>query len=484
MVNNGAFDRELVSQSSQINPAIPGSPGALLAEEWTINPRSTLPSFVEQMMMEEARTSVWQTLQSLLSVIEQHLSRVVAADQGLDARDPDNVDVVDGTRRLYHVLLRRWPRRVGRLFLQKLIRPFGAEIRFFILYFLERSSLAISNATISESLYGGMRVKLGAPSCIDKNEKRNLQPIQKCDRIRLAFFMAFGPYLEERSTFFFDRIVQLCPSFSTRVLSTTATRTVRKKNTVLLVLNVLRPFLRLTTKGILLWYRWRYLLGKTFFFDPFSSWMDLVVRRVTIEDRKQNANRMDNAGNEKAVDLSDTRVDHIRKHFSELFKSRGLGFIACGFVSCYAALAWIARIRLIRQERLREQQLHDLLQREMQGQEQSQERSANSFDSNGYVLATIADKKPIPLPPLPASFRPTSRITLANFERNFVDCRPGVCSLCNEPPIHPTATTGGYIFCFKCLLSFVRRNGSLCPVTGKPCPQSTFVRLYEPTNYM
>ena len=40
-----------------VNPMVPSSCGALLAEEWTIDPNSTLPSFLEMKMIEEVLSS-------------------------------------------------------------------------------------------------------------------------------------------------------------------------------------------------------------------------------------------------------------------------------------------------------------------------------------------------------------------------------------------------------------------------------------------
>eukprot|EP00536_Pseudo-nitzschia_multiseries_P001594 jgi/Psemu1/283137/fgenesh1_pg.20_\ len=490
MVNNGDLDLVTSSPSPQVNPAIPESVGALLAEEWTINPTSTLPSFLERMMMEESRRCGWQALQSLLLVIEQRLSRAVEEDQGQDSRDHDSVGAVNGTgrlSRLYHALLGRWPRRVAKVFLQKLVRPFGPEIRFLILCVLERFSLALSDATISESLYGGRRVKLCEPSSTEKSGKRNLRPIENRDRMLLAFFMAFGPYLEERSEYFFRCFFRLCSSSSINTTSTSFTR-IARKNKLMIILNVLWPLLRSTTKATFLWYRWRYLLGKTIFFDPYSSRMDLVVRRVTMEDQQKSTQQMGNGGKKKAVDPSNTRIDHIQRNLSKLVSSGELRFITGAFVSGYAALAWFARIRLIRQELQREQELHGIRQRQLRGRgrgrEQNQERNADDFDSNGFISASKANNKTIPSPPLPASSSDnSSRTTSANNTRNSANSKPGVCPLCNEPRIHPTASTGGYVFCLKCILSFVRQNGSSCPVTGKSCPESSLVRLYEPTTH-
>jgi len=435
MPNNGAIDRNIVSTSPQVNPAIPDSIGALLAEEWTINPASTLPSFLERMMMEEARRSGWQTLQSLFSIIEQQLSRVSVEDREQrisqvlvedERRDSNNNTEsgsgVEGIRRLYDALFRRWPRRVAKAFLEKIFRPFGPEIRFLILYVLERTSLVYSKATISESLYGGTRVKLGEPSLSDQNERRrSLRPIEKHDTIRLAFLMAFGPYLEERSEFLFQCLLRLCSFYSTDGISVTTTRT-SIKNKLQIILKVVWPLLRTTTKGAFLWYRWRYLLGKTVFFDPYSSWLDLVVRRVTSEDQQQQQSKPETGKGDSTngLDPNNIRFEYIRKNLSKLMKSNGLRLAAGGLVSSCTALAWIARIRSIRQGRQQERELHELRQMQLrQLQQPNEDVNVSDVDSNDMMFTRNACKKMIPPPPRSAPFcRSNSKISAKKHEKN------------------------------------------------------------------
>jgi len=277
MVNNDSTG-STVALPSRVNPAVPDSNGGLLAEEWTIDHSSTLPSFMERMMMEEARRSGWQSLRSIFGVLGERTSWLSRVYQRHD--EYINVNNVENRSRWDH-LLRRWAARIANAFLQRIVKPFGPEIRFMILYMVERSSLLFSKATIIEVLFGGKRVKLGGTilhssmpnSSQYKGEeigrKRTLRPISKNDSIRLAFLIAFGPYLEERSEFFFQYILGLVSSSSKSLYDETSFKSTTmniQKNRLEITLNALWPFLRMTIKGTFLLYRWRYLLGKSVFF--------------------------------------------------------------------------------------------------------------------------------------------------------------------------------------------------------------------------
>lgn len=454
------------------NPAIPDSLGALLAEEWTINVRSTLPSFLERMMMEEARKSGWETLKSMFRVLEDRINRMEI---------PRELHVTNGSieeaRRLYHKILRQWPIMILKALSQNVIKPFGPEIRFLLVYALERGSLMRSNASITEALYGGKRVKLGSANGSNENE-RSLLPIQKQDRVRLALFLALGPYLEERSK-------ELSPHFIKPSGNENTSSHMSLKSRLQKILRVVWPLLRMTVKGTFLLHRWRYLVGRSVFFDPYSSLLNLVVRRTTMEDQHQIDKAPRGIDGENA-DTNVARNASIQKGTVELVKSSPIRWAAAGFTSSFILLAWLARIRSIRQDLRQERELQDL--RESQQQEQERNRLQQEEISSNTDIDTPIFKKDslhvlMPSPPQPQL--PSQKGASFSFkESSNQDGRnSGLCPICNEPRIHPTASTGGYVFCLKCILESLRQNGAVCPVSRKPCPESSLVRLYEPTHH-
>jgi hypothetical protein len=473
----------------RINPAIPDSIGGLLAEEWMIDPSSTFPSFLERMMMEGARISGWQTLRTIFRVLEERLSRLTDEDRRHDSNVSYNS--VEYKRR-WTMTFRSWSVRIAKMFLQR-VKPFGSEIRFIILYMVERSSLLYSNATISDVLYGAKRVKLGTTTLHSNSSqgevgrKRSLLPIQKNDSIRLAFLMAFGPYLEERSESFFQYILELFSS-SPRIISSerssngTTNRT--KTNKMQIVLKTVFSLLRMTTKGTFLWYRWRYLLGRSVFFDPYSSWLNLIVRRVTMEDQEKQQNVTPAISEYIRKDSSTLRPGSIPEDLLKLIRSRGLRLTAVGVASSFVALTLIGRIRSLRQELRQERELHEIRQEQQRHQrEPEHEGDHNDLSSDIFHKYSIHNKL-LPPPPNPVSFSHSSSnirksdSTYVNLQ-NLAGCNPNVCPMCKQPRIHPTASTGGYVFCLKCILGSISQR-PVCPVTGKRCTKSSLVRLYEP----
>jgi hypothetical protein len=55
------------------------------------------------------------------------------------------------------------------------------------------------------------------------------------------------------------------------------------------------------------------------------------------------------------------------------------------------------------------------------------------------------------------------------------------CPLCHNKRLHPVASSSGYVFCFRCLVMYMRMHGPRCPVTGLACTESNLIRLYEPS---
>lgn len=51
------------------------------------------------------------------------------------------------------------------------------------------------------------------------------------------------------------------------------------------------------------------------------------------------------------------------------------------------------------------------------------------------------------------------------------------CAICREPWIDPCASTGGYIFCYSCLVDYVQMYRR-CPVTGSYCGINDIIRVF------
>ena len=56
------------------------------------------------------------------------------------------------------------------------------------------------------------------------------------------------------------------------------------------------------------------------------------------------------------------------------------------------------------------------------------------------------------------------------------DIRMGACSLCRRPRRNPAATSSGIVYCYACIVPYVRQNGK-DPISGIPCSESEIRRL-------
>lgn len=185
----------------------------------------------------------------------------------------------------------------------------------------------------------------------------------------------------------------------------------------------LYPYLRMTREGSVLAYQFLYLAGKSVYFSPWSHLLKLVVRRVTAADAA-NPSSSSSSTSSSSRQLSDEKVAQARR-------------VVVGLVSSFLVVGWLSKWR---------QELRRLRR---------------------------AQTKQPPFPPAP-SMHVDPHLRL----RPVVD--PAVCPLCQQPRIHPVASTSGYVFCQRCLTLYVRQHGK-CPLTGRDCPESRITRLYETT---
>jgi hypothetical protein len=397
------------------NPVIPTSIGALMAEEWTIDPNSTLPSFLEMMMIEEAKISGWKSLGSGLKLAEQHLSRIAQVPRAGSWWD-------------------HFKARFARILALGILKHYSPELQLLIAYLLERSSLqSQASAAFWEALYGCRRIKLGKEEIIDSengasNKRRQLAAISKQDAIRFAFLSVLHVYLIERLDGWYHRlqeqpIVEGQPKWKQLVQKA-------------------YPYLHMSVKGLHLIYHWRYLLRSSVFFDPYSHGLGLVVRRVTAQDQQ----RTPAAGISTAAYAPSSRI-------SSWVKTKAMKRLAFWILSSSVAVGWLARLQSARQERRRRI---------------GETSHGDAINTSGTSTSSTPLLPPPPLPP-----------SSTKKKTSMAACTPTACPLCHRPRVNPTASTGGYVFCLKCLLAFVEERG-MCPITGKDCPPSRIVRLYEP----
>ena len=411
-----------MAQTQRINPLIPDSVGALLAEEWTIDPRSTLPSFLEMTMIEESRRSGWLLIKSALAQIQPRLDRWVQSVENLSPGERS-------ASRLHQLCSRSGIPKVVRFVSENFITPYGPEIRFLFFYWLERRSLLSSSAaTVTEALYGGKRVKVVDPKATGMDQttrQAKLASMSKQDGIRLALLLALGRYLTERGEWMYQQLA------GNQAVAFRVPSRFQK------LFRFVYPFLYTSAKGLNLIQRWKYLFGQSVFFDPFSQWLNLVVRRVVAADASSSSTG--SSGAPKASNAASVTINP-RSLVQAVVNLPRVRTIAMGVFASAVGISWLARLQTTRLELRRKRNLLE-----------------NSTSC------------PPPPKPLPG----------AEIKGTVENCPPTHCPLCRSPHINPTASTSGYVFCLTCLISSLREN-PVCPITGKACPESSVVRLFEP----
>ena len=100
--------------------------------------------------------------------------------------------------------------------------------------------------------------------------------------------------------------------------------------------------------------------------------------------------------------------------------------------------------------------------------------TANDTTTDDNNAGTSRKQLPIPPPPMNPE-------VLVDDEGNTRHIDKWSCPICHEPRINPTASTSGYVFCYRCLIMHLRQKGEHCPVTGVFCNESMVIRLFEPT---
>ena len=379
---------------------------------------------------------------------------------------------------------------------KQILEPWGPELRCFTVYWLERMSLLSSSATLAEALYGGKRVKLEGiakqSSSSSKNktnnindQRRRLRSLTKQDAIRLALFMALGPYLEERSDV-------LCKLLMKRIstMSCVSRRTIQRLQTLM---QVIWPLVRLTTKTTFWLYQWRYLMGWSVFFDPYSNYLNLVLRRVTLEDQQQQQYQQTTGNVENQIESMTSQQQQqeqqqitsspsggesntvqsvqslIPPSLRDILSSQPswIPKFGIGVMSMAVVFSFIARVQSIQQSMQQEED--ERYDRHQAGQEESERLFPGS-----------SKKNPIPPPPSPAiPHNPDGTNPTFGIAPTWKNLSPEVCPLCQEVRINPTASVSGYVFCYKCIVDYIKEK-ELCPVTGKKCNMTNLVRLYEP----
>ena len=78
--------------------------------------------------------------------------------------------------------------------------------------------------------------------------------------------------------------------------------------------------------------------------------------------------------------------------------------------------------------------------------------------------------EPVKLPSAPTRPRPAQGCLSPPRDHSL-------CALCSERRRDPCACSSGYVFCYLCILQYVREHGR-CPITAMPCKEEEIIKLY------
>jgi Pex2 / Pex12 amino terminal region len=462
-----------------INPmSTSTSVAALLAEEWTVQPFAVLPSFLELAMIRDAETALssqWTRMQ----------------------QQPALLFLRDNTAVVALLFSHRWTTRTAAA-VDGFLERRGSEIGALLRYWAERYCLHAprGNSTLAEALYGMRREKVvvaaAAPATTKGNDSdgtvqtatthtQQWRPLQRHDRTRLALYIALSPYLKEKVQMLYSLWRQQQQQRS-NILKTVLVQCYPIASDALQLADVFR--------------QWRYLLRLSPCGDLRDTVLRQVVRRGTLQqdvtpsapggaappdhrDGKTTAVKgvvvpeSDGSASPSTKEVSSsasssaTTVPHSTgTHTFANPKSLIQSAILYATASCLV-LNWVTQMRAWYQERYRQQIL--------QNTSADDNVEEDDFSSHHRRAAVVHSSI---LPPPPCGITETAAAAAQTSPP------PQGCPLCGRVGecILPTACAAtGWVFCARCIRTYLHDHDGRCPVTGRPLLESQLVRLYEPT---
>lgn len=425
----------------------------LLAEETTIDPTDPFPSFYEIKLLEGTSLAGEKAIHTSVQAIIDRLLRYLYHDG----------PTTSSTRQESS-----YRQRIAR-FCYKPCRNHQAEIECLVSFIIHCKTLASPSfaSTLSESFYSLKRSRV--------TKDGRLETLTKSDGIKAALWLAIGPYIQHR----LDALYQ-----SIRLRASPNTTRGNKIQKMQQLFVYLYPLLHMSHHGIKLAYQFVYLIGKTRYFDPHLHVLGQIVRRITLEDVKTNPSTQQHK-NDKSTTATATAAHRSSQQEIVLLKLKKVAMVG---IASALILGWMGKLRQEIQKRRRLWWIQNQDSSSMTATDQGWIRISSSSNKNNATndpnYDDVNETVVIPAPPPPPPRQPT---TMTHKKGKFAvgTVSPNQdfqkCPICHETRINPTASSSGYVFCFKCLVLHIRKYGPKCPVTGLPCQESQIVRLYEPS---
>jgi len=87
------------------------------------------------------------------------------------------------------------------------------------------------------------------------------------------------------------------------------------------------------------------------------------------------------------------------------------------------------------------------------------------------IGSTVEDIVKSSIPTFPGVLPPATGCVIPSRDRKL-------CPLCRSMIFNPCVSTGGYLFCYRCLIEYLKATPK-CPVTNLRCNENDIIRLYE-----
>lgn len=467
------------------NATVPTSIGALLTEESTIDPLSHLPSFLELTFVDVARNSgrvalsaAWDLGILYLKGLDERLAQLelmlIHRLANLHARRyNDGVSKLNAIKRIVaaavaHVRLCYYTRlRRTCYVIAKGLQMLAPELQSLVMFAIDFHCIHyLAGSTGCEMVYGlkrskvvKMQSKKTSKHDAMQHEQRVLE-LSSADKTKSAALAALLPYWKERCDKLYKSLTEHPINQSSSILFNPNIHIQKLKDIFIKIY----PYVHLTHEGTIFLYQFAYMLEYTPYWSFSLHSLGVILRRITVADVQQRSDpQKQSLQSQSASKLSFShsqraqrdagRVGALHKNTTK-FTLPKLIRGALLFSASYTLVSgWYRYFR--RQLSLRRH-------RWIAGE--------NGAAQLGDGENTQHIKHPIPPPPLPSIKLNTSGVQ-----------NEWACPLCHEARINPAASTSGYVFCYKCLMLKLRRDGEHCPLTGMPCKERQVVRLYETT---
>jgi hypothetical protein len=250
------------------------------------------------------------------------------------------------------------------------------------------------------------------------------------------------------------------------------------------------PYYHMVHEGSIFIYQFAYLLGYTVYWSSSLHAMGYMLRRMTVADVQQQQQqqqrkvlmKQQQQQQQNILPLHESTHANKPTFLNTIKNGSSNSFVDSGTISTISGAPNITKLSL--SHLLKGAIVCTLSYTLISGwyshfQRQLQLRRRRWIAGNEDDESTLprTNKLPIPPPPMPPK--------LIDDEDNTTNPVIGdrwSCPICNEVRINPTASTSGYVYCYKCLVLHIRNVGKYCPMTGMACNEENIVRLFEPTS--